>query len=113
MLITCLILIGKWDGPFYAAVPALPPHTYIIVLRNSKQNFNTWKEAKNQFQAYVAWRAGTTTYYYSVPSPRDCSKNPAYSKQNFNSWKDFKMFIILKQGQTKSNKKVQDVLYLI
>jgi hypothetical protein len=39
ILVTCLILIGKRDGPLDAAVPTLPPHTYIIVLRNSKKNY--------------------------------------------------------------------------
>ncbi len=54
MLITCLILIGKRDGPFDAAVPTLPPHTYIIVLRNRDDilNFEGAQELipKNQFR---------------------------------------------------------------
>jgi hypothetical protein len=54
MLITCLVLIGKRDGPFDAAVPTLPPHTYIIVLRNSKHNYWKGKDDFNFFKKFLS-----------------------------------------------------------
>jgi hypothetical protein len=33
--------------------------------------------------AYVAWRAGTIPYSYSVPSPIDCLKIPSQFKTTF------------------------------
>ncbi len=109
---TCLILIGKRDGPFYAAVPTLPPHTYIIVLRNRDDIFKLWMSPGIDSKWFQ-----TSRYDKSIPTrflDSEIVLKFQPSKQNLNSLNDVKTskYSNVKIRADEGKKIVQDLLYL-